>query len=107
MMKSTMRLCIDLPFVGCAASAARVACFRRRAWVLRPAGIGHHVGMAADEHTEPVLAQAMAARLMGGISVMGGTLVLTATRVVFLPLIGREGLDLSNKAAKLGQRLHR
>ena len=38
---------------------------------------------------------------------MGGTLDLTATRLVFLPLINREAVDVSNRAAKVGERLHR
>lgn len=56
---------------------------------------------------ERILAQAVAGRLMRGVPVVGGTLALTATRLVFVPLISREGIALSNKAAKLGERAHR
>ena len=63
--------------------------------------------MSAQEDSEPVLAQAVGGRLMGGIPLMGGTLVLTATRLVFLPLVSRAGLDVSNKAAKANKMLHR
>jgi hypothetical protein len=63
-------------------------------------------GMSSDDR-EPVLAQAVAGRLMAGMPVMGGTLALTATRLVFLPLVSREGLGISNKAAKLSERAHR
>ena len=67
----------------------------------------HHGGMTTDENIEPVLAQAVAGRLLGGVPVMGGTLALTATRLVFLPLVSRAGLGLSSRAAKLGERVHR
>jgi hypothetical protein len=64
------------------------------------------VGMSTDDR-EPVLAQAVAGRLMAGVPLMGGTLALTATRLVFLPLVSRAGLGISNKAAKLSERVHR
>ena len=63
-------------------------------------------GMSTDDR-EPVLAQAVAERLMAGVPLMGGTLALTATRLVFLPLVSQAGLGISNKVAKLSERAHR
>ena len=62
--------------------------------------------MSTDD-PEQVLAQAVAGRLTAGIPLMGGTLALTATRLVFVPLVSRVGLGTSNKAAKLSERAHR
>jgi hypothetical protein len=58
------------------------------------------------DENEPVLTTQMSGRLMGGLNVMGGNLVLTERRLVFVPLIGRSGLRLSNQAAKASQHLH-
>ena len=63
-------------------------------------------GMSTDDR-EPVLAQAVAGRLRAGVPLMGGTLALTATRLVFLPRVSQAGLGISNKAAKLSERAHR
>ena len=65
------------------------------------------LGRMSTDDREPVLAQAVAGRLMAGVPLMGGTLALTATRLVFLPLVSRAGLGISNKAAKLSERAHR
>jgi hypothetical protein len=70
------------------------------------AELDHHPCMSAHENTESVLAQTVAGRLLGGVPVMGGTLALTASRLVFLPLVSRGGLGRSNGAAKLGERVH-
>ena len=66
----------------------------------------HTLCMTTDDR-EQVLAQAVAGRLTAGLPLMGGTLALTATRLVFLPLVSRAGLGISNKAAKLSERAHR
>jgi hypothetical protein len=62
--------------------------------------------LSTENDAEPVLTQQVAGRLMGGIGVMGGTLMLTDRRLVFVPLISKAGLKLSNKAAKASQKLH-
>jgi hypothetical protein len=62
--------------------------------------------LSAENDAEPVVAQQVAGRLMGGINAMGGVLMLTDRRLVFVPLISKAGLKLSNKAAKASQKLH-
>jgi hypothetical protein len=62
--------------------------------------------MSAENDPEPVVAQQVAGRLMGGMNVMGGALMLTDRRLVFVPLISKAGLKLSNKAAKASKKLH-
>jgi hypothetical protein len=61
----------------------------------------------SEEHeSEPVLLQQFAGRLAGGLNLMGGTLMLTRSRIVFVPLIQRGSLKRSSKAAGLSQHLH-
>jgi hypothetical protein len=55
---------------------------------------------------EPVLEREVAGRLAGGVNLMGGTIVLTSRRLVFLPVIGRPALQLSNWAATQSKNLH-
>jgi hypothetical protein len=62
--------------------------------------------MTDDNEPEPMLIVQMGGRLMGGINVMGGDLILTDRRLVFLPLIGRSSLRLSSQAAKFSEHLH-
>jgi hypothetical protein len=62
--------------------------------------------LSAENHAEPVVAQQAAGRLMGGMNAMGGALMLTDRRLVFMPLISKAGLKLSNKAAKASRKLH-
>ncbi|GLY44012.1 hypothetical protein Amsp01_100350 [Amycolatopsis sp. NBRC 101858] len=55
---------------------------------------------------ETVVTTQYGGRMLGAVPTMGGTLMLTDRRLVFLPLIGRSGLQLSNRAAKHSAKLH-
>ncbi|VVJ20237.1 Uncharacterised protein [Amycolatopsis camponoti] len=55
---------------------------------------------------ETVVASQYGGRMLGVVPMMGGTLILTGQRLVFVPLIGRSGLQLSNRAAKHSANLH-
>lgn len=62
--------------------------------------------MSEEVESEPVLLQQFAGRLAGGLNLMGGKLMLTRSRIVFIPLIQRGALKRSSKAAGLSQHLH-
>jgi hypothetical protein len=69
---------------------------------------GHLAGseiIVADE-TETVVTHQFAGRLVRGLNLMGGRLVLTDRRLFFVPLISREGLAVSSRAAGRAKRLH-
>jgi hypothetical protein len=50
--------------------------------------------------------QQVAGRLAGGMNLMGGTLMLTRSRIAFVPVIRRAALKRSSQAAGLSQHLH-
>jgi hypothetical protein len=55
---------------------------------------------------EPVLMREAASRLAVGLNLMGGMMVLTSRRLVFVPLISRSALQSSSRAAKYSKQLH-
>jgi hypothetical protein len=62
--------------------------------------------VSEEVESEPVLLQQFAGRLAGGANLMGGTLMLTRSRIVFVPVIQRAALKRSSQAAGLSQHLH-
>jgi hypothetical protein len=62
--------------------------------------------VSEEADAEPILTQHVAGRLARGVNLMGGTMVLTSRRVVFVPLISRSALKASSRAAGLSQHLH-
>jgi len=62
--------------------------------------------MEANSDGERILAMEIAGRLGKGINLMGGQLILTNRRLIFVPLISESGLKLGSGAAKIGQNLH-
>ena len=62
--------------------------------------------MSEEVESEPVLLQQFAGRLAGGVNLMGGKLMLTRSRIVFVPVIQRAALKRSSQAAGLSQHLH-
>jgi hypothetical protein len=59
-----------------------------------------------EVESEPVLLQQPAGRLAGGVNLMGGTLMLTRSCIVFIPVIQRAALKRSSQVAGLSQHLH-
>jgi len=62
--------------------------------------------VSEEAESEPVLLQQVAGRLAGGMALMGGTLMLTRSRIIFVPVIQRAAVKRSSQAAKLSQDLH-
>ena len=61
---------------------------------------------AKNAGEEPILAEAVAGRLVWGLNGMGGRLLLTPVRLHFVPFIRRADLKTSSTAAKWSAQLH-
>jgi hypothetical protein len=59
-----------------------------------------------DGSDASVIRKDFAGLLIKGVNLMGGTLVLTEEELLFVPLIGRDSLSLSSRAASLSKRMH-
>jgi hypothetical protein len=60
----------------------------------------------SDTDPVPFIRADVAGRLGKGIPLVGGTLVLTPDELLFFPLIDRDALARSSRAAKLSKQLH-
>ena len=60
----------------------------------------------SDPDSPPIVRKDVAGLLVKGVPLIGGTLVLTHSELLFVPLISRDSLTLSSRAAGLSKKLH-